>query len=161
MLGNGYYQLIDTWPGPAQQLVQQVSWSNGTQQHQFIVSVLLQNDAMLLVAISPLGQELWRLHYGAGHHMTLTGIAPFNQPVFATRLLAEMQLALFNQHVLASRLRGLSIEQHENRRVLIDQQHNTVLQIDNPQQLGIGEIITLRGQDYNLQIITLQQDFMP
>jgi hypothetical protein len=161
MLGNGYYQLIDTWPGPAQQLLQQVSWSKGLQQQQFTVSVLLQPDAMLLVALSPLGQEIWRLHYATGHRMTLSGVAPFNQPDFARRLLAEMQLALFSDVLLATRLRGLTLQQDNNRRLLLDRQQNPVLRIEQPQQFGAGQTITLQGEDYRLQIVTLQQDFMP
>lgn len=160
-LGAGYYQLLDHWQGQPQQLVQQISWSSGKQQHQFMVSVLLQPDAILVVAISPLGQELWRMRYAQGHQMTLSGIAPFNQPDFARRLLAEMQVALLTDDELAPRLKGLILTSTPDQRRLIDLQHRLVLQIDNPAQTGSGQTIRLQGSDYQLQIVTLQQDFMP
>jgi hypothetical protein len=160
-LGSGYYQLHDSWPGPAQQLLQHASWDDGTTQYQFTISVLLQSDAMLLVALSPLGQELWRLHYQRGHQLTATGIAPFNQPAFARRLLAEMQLALFDRASLIPRLQQLSLQQHANRRTVSDSNHADVLQIDNPAQTAAGQQIIIQAAAYRLQITTLQQDFMP
>ena len=161
MLGDGYYQLLDRWQGQPQQLVQQINWQNRTQQQQFLLTVLLQRDTILVVAISPLGQELWRMQYSEGHNMTLSGIAPFNQPDFARNLLAQMQLALLDEPLLAPRLRGLVLQQEADRRNLLDAHQLRVLQIDNPGQISEGDRITLSGPDYQLTILTLQRDLLP
>ncbi|HEX5792942.1 MAG TPA: DUF3261 domain-containing protein [Rheinheimera sp.] len=160
-LGAGYYQLSDHWPGPAQQLLQHASWSDGQRQHQFTISALLQPDAMLLVALSPMGQELWRLQYQRGHQLSLSGIAPFSQPQFARVLLAQMQLALFEPQQLQGRLQQLTLQQDEQRRVLRDNQGMTVLQINQPGNIAAGQTLTIKTAAYHLQITTLQQDFLP
>ena len=160
-LGTGYYQLSDSWPGPAQQLLQQASWSDGTEQHQFTISALLRADVTLLVALSPLGQELWRVQYQQGHRLSVSGIAPFNQPQFARLLLAQMQLALLGSAQLSGRLHALKLEQDSSSRVVLDDKDNTVLQIAQPQQLGPGQTITITATAYSLKITTLQQDFLP
>ena len=160
-LGTGYYQLSDSWPGPAQQLLQQASWTDGTEQHQFTISALLRSDVTLLVALSPMGQELWRVQYQQGHRLSVSGIAPFNQPQFARLLLAQMQLALLGSAQLSGRLHALTLEQDSSSRVVLDDKGNTVLQIAQPQQLGPGQTITITATAYSLKITTLQQDFLP
>lgn len=160
-LGTGYYQLSDSWPGPAQQLLQQASWSDGTEQHQFTISALLRADVTLLVALSPLGQELWRVQYQPGHRLSVSGIAPFNQPQFAKFLLAQMQLALLDRAQLSGRLYALKLEQDNSSRAVLDDKGNTVLQIAQPQQLGQGQSITITTAAYSLKITTLQQDLLP
>lgn len=160
-LGTGYYQLSDSWPGPAQQLLQQASWTDGTEQHQFTISALLRADMTLLVALSPMGQELWRVQYQRGHQLSVSGIAPFNQPQFAKFLLAQMQLALLGSEQLSSRLHALTLEQDSNSREVRDKTGKAVLQINQPQQLGQGQAITISTAAYSLTITTLQQDFLP
>lgn len=161
MLGDGYYQLLDRWQGQPQQLVQQISWQNKAQQQQFLLTVLLQRDTTLIVAISPLGQELWRMQYSDGHKMTLSGVAPFNQPAFARNLLAQMQLALLDEPLLTPRLQGLVLQQEADRRTLLDARQHPVLQVDNPGQISEGDRIILSGPDYQLTILTLQRDLLP
>lgn len=160
-LGEGYYQLTDAWPEPAQQLMQQVIWLDNAQQQQFIISALLQPEAILLVAVSPLGQELWRLSYQPEHQMTVSGIAPFNQPAFAKVLLAQMQMALLSEQQLQARLQHLRLQQDGNERALYDNDGRLLLQISNAGQLAAGEKIIIKAPTYRLQIITLQQDYLP
>jgi hypothetical protein len=160
-LDEGYYQLLDSWPGEAQQLLQQVIWRDANQQQQFVLSALLQPDSMLLVAVSPLGQELWRLNYRSGHQLSVSGIAPFNQPQFAKRLLAEMQLALLQHSLLQPRLKGLTLQDRGTQRWLRRRDGSTVLHIQQAAQLQAGAQIMLQAGAYQLQITTLQQDFLP
>ncbi|SEH66187.1 Protein of unknown function [Rheinheimera pacifica] len=165
MLDGGYYQLLDNWPGRPQQLLQQVSWRDEQQQQQFVLSVLLTADSILLVALSPIGQELWRLHYQPQHQLTLSGIAPFNQPEFTKRLLAEMQLALLDSDVVTPRLQGLTLTEHEidngTERHISHVSGKLILQIHHSAQISTAVPITLKGRHYQLQITTLQQDFLP
>lgn len=160
-LDNGYFQLLDSWPGKPQQVLQQITWRDTTQQHEFILSALLQHDTMLLVAVSPLGQELWRLSYSKGHHLSASGVAPFNQPQFAMRLLAEMQLALLDSSLLLPRLKSLSLQDEVDERWLRRNDGGTVLHIHLPGQMQVAKQITLQATTYQLQITTLQQDFLP
>jgi hypothetical protein len=160
-LDEGYYQLLDSWPGEAQQLLQQVVWRDANQQRQFVLSALLQPDSMLLVAVSPLGQELWRLNYHRGHQLSVAGIAPFNQPQFAKRLLAEMQLALLPHSLLQPRLKALTLQERDAQRWLRRRDGSTVLHIQQAAQLQPGAQIVLQAGAYQLQITTLQQDFLP
>lgn len=165
MLDGGYYQLVDNWPGRPQQLLQQINWRDEQQQQQFVLSALLTADSILLVALSPIGQELWRLHYQPQHQLTLSGIAPFNQPEFAKRLLAEMQLALLDSSIITPRLYGLTLTEHTTaigtERYINHASGRLILQIDHSAQISTMTPITLKGHHYQLQITTLQQDFLP
>lgn len=159
-LDGGYFQLLDSWPGAPQQLVQQLHWQSNERQQQFLLTALLQDDGYLLVALSPLGHELWRLQYGRGHQLTVSGIAPFNQPDFARRLLAEMQLALLDQTVLSSRLQTLSLRQQNGLRQVLRNDGSVLLSIRQAGQLTVGSGITLSNAGYQLQINTIQQDLL-
>lgn len=158
-LGTGYYQLADSWPGAKQQLVQQVNWQQGEQQQQFLLTLLLQDDGYLLVALSPIGQELGRLQYQRGHKLSVSGVAPFNQPGFARRLLAEMQLALLSDAQLAGRLHGLTLQQQHNR-IISQNDGRVLLQIAPLIAPAAGQQIQVSAEHYQLQILTLQQDFL-
>ncbi|WNO59542.1 DUF3261 domain-containing protein [Rheinheimera sp. MMS21-TC3] len=159
--GNGYYQLSDTWPNQSQQLLQQVIWVNQQQQQQFIISALLQPEAIVLIAVSPLGQELWRLNYQPDHQLQVSGIAPFSQPEFAKSLLAQMQMALLSTDQVQANLQQLTLQQTGNERSLFDKDGKLLLQITNPAQFAAGQKITITAAMYSLQITTLQQDFLP
>lgn len=161
VLGKGHYQLTDTWPSQAQQLMQQVVWFDGKQQQQFIISALLQPEAMLLVAVSPLGQELWRLNYQPDHQLSVSGIAPFNQQPFAKVLLAQMQMALLSEPQLRAKLQQVTLLQDGNDRTLLDKDGQLLLHITNAGQIAAGQKIIIKAPAYSLQIKTLQQDFLP
>lgn len=160
-LGQGYYQLLDHWPGPERQLLQQAQWQNERITQQFLLSALLKHDTMLLVALSPLGQELWRLEYQRGHQLQVSGMAPFNQPEFARQLLAQMQLALLDETVLKQRLQGLRLQQSSTARTLYDKDGKLLLTVTNAGQLQAGNEIQIDADSYRLRITTLQQDFLP
>lgn len=161
-INTGYYQLDDAWSKPAQQLLQQVIWSDTEHnKHEFMVSVLLQPDQTMLLAISPLGQELWRIQYQTGHQLTVSGIAPFNQPNFAKLLLTQMQLAMYDLPHLQSRLTGINIKQVQNKRLIYDTKDQIIIEIDQAEHIGPGQSMQIKTADYQLYITTLQQDFLP
>ena len=159
-LDGGHFQLLDSWPGASQQLVQQLHWQDGQRQQQFLLTALLQADGYLLVALSPLGHELWRLQYSRGHQLSVFGMPPFDQPEFARRLLAEMQLALLEQPLLRGRLQGLSLQQQDGLRRLLRRDGSVLLSIKQAGQLLPGSQIELSSAGYQLQITTLQQELL-
>lgn len=161
LFGGGQYLLADYWPAQPQQLLQNVVWSDKTQQHHFLINLLLTSEQMLLVAISPLGQELWRLQYQAGHQLTVSGIAPFSEPEFARQLLAQMQLALFNVEELTPRLQQLQLTQPDNNtRALFTADGNQLLMITAPASFSPGQNIHIMAPAYQLTITTLQQELL-
>lgn len=159
-LDGGYYQLQDSWSGKPQQLVQQLSWHSGEQQQQFILTALLQPQGYLLIALSPLGHELWRLNYQQGHKLTVTGIAPFNQPQFARRLLAEMQLALLPMQQVAPHLRNLQVTQHQDIRYILRTDDSVLFTIADAEAKTPHQAIRFTADNYTLHITTLQQDLL-
>ncbi|MEH8017131.1 DUF3261 domain-containing protein [Rheinheimera muenzenbergensis] len=159
-LDAGHFQLLDSWPGAPQQLVQQLHWQDGERQQQFLLTVLLQADGYLLVALSPLGHEIWRMQYSRGHQLNVTGMPPFNQPQFARRLLAEMQLALLQPSFLTGRLQQLSLRQQDGVRRLLRSDGSVVLSITQAGLLQPGSQIGLSSTGYQLQITTLQQELL-
>jgi uncharacterized protein YkuJ len=161
-IDTGYYQLNDSWPQPPQQLLQRVIWSDlQHNKHEFLISVLLQAEQTLLLAISPLGQELWRIQYQAGHQLTTSGIAPFNQPDFAKLLLAQMQLAMYDLTHIQTRLNQLNAKQTAQQRIIFNQAGQVIIEIKHAQQLSPGKTMQITTPDYRLHITTLQQDFLP
>lgn len=158
-LGGGQYLLADHWPAQPQQLLQNVVWSDNTQQHHFLISLLLTSEQMLLVAISPLGQELWRMQYQTGHQLNVSGIAPFSEPAFARQLLAQMQLALFDAAELTPRLQQLQLTQQDaTTRAIVAANGSLVLSITAPANITPGQTIGITAPAYQLQITTLQQE---
>lgn len=159
-LDGGHFQLLDSWPGAPQQLVQQLYWQDDQRQQQFLLTALLQADGYLLVALSPLGHELWRLQYSHGHQLRVSGIPPFDQPEFARRLLAEMQLALLEPSLIADRLQLLGLRQQDSLRQLVRRDGSVLLSIKQAGQLLPGSQIELSSAGYQLQITTLQQELL-
>lgn len=159
---SGYYQLLDSWRGQPQQLLQQAVWHDSKTEQQFLISVLLTEQQMVLVGLSGLGQELWRLAYQPGHQLSHSGIAPFDQPQVARRLLAEMQLALLDQASLSTRLQGLQLQQNAaGERQLVTASGELQLTIRGAATLAVGHSTEIITDDYRLTISTLQQDFLP
>lgn len=161
-MAGGSYQLIRGWSGPAQQVLQQITWQQGEERQEFLLSAELRPDSVLLVALSAMGHELWRLSYDHTGVLNTSGIEPFNQPAIAARILAEMQLALLPAELLQPRLQGIQFEEQQQpySRLLLDKNNQTMLQIF---WLGSAEPtakIELVQPHYRLTIVTLQQEFL-
>lgn len=161
-MAGGSYQLIRGWPGPAQQVLQQITWQQGEELQEFLLSAELRPDSVLLVALSAVGHELWRLSYDKTGVLNTSGIEPFNQPIVAARILAEMQLALLPAELLKPQLLGIRLaeQQEPYSRLVVDKNNQTMLQIF---WLGSAEPaakIELVQPHYRLTIVTLQQEFL-
>lgn len=160
---SGYYQLYPGWPAPAQQLLQHIVWQSDDQSREFLLSAMLTEEQVLLVATSVLGQELWRLQYNRSGIIQLTGIAPFNQPIVARRILAEMQLALLPVELLQPGLHNLKLTEQTDlmyQRYLIDQNGQPLLHILWQGTPEPRHKVEVRQQNYQLTITTLQKDIL-
>lgn len=160
--GNGSYQLYPGWPAPARQLLQHVVWQTEQQTQEFLLNALLTEHQILLIAMSPLGQELWRLQLQHGRVTQLSGIEPLSRPEIALRILAEMQLALLPVTLLQPRLQQLTLTEHDHglRRQLFHRQQS-LLDIQRQDTNDIPQQVQIHQQYYQLKIITLQQDMLP
>lgn len=160
--GHGSYQLYPGWPAPARQLLQHIVWQTEQQTQEFLLSAMLTEHQILLIATSPLGQELWRLQLQHGRVTQLSGVEPLNRPEIALRILAEMQLALLPVPLLQPRLQQLNLTENDNglHRQLLNRQQS-LLDIQRQDNNDIPQQVHIHQQHYQLKIITLQQDILP
>lgn len=100
------------------------------------------------------------MQYSKGHKLELDGIAPFNQAIFARRLLAEMQLALLEEQQLTARLHNIKVQQQGTQRQILRHDGTLLLTVSQPAQLATEHEIIIQTDSYKLQIKTLQQDFL-
>jgi hypothetical protein len=158
-VADGSYQLRTTWPGQPQQLLQQVRFSSVNSNQEFMLSVQLLPEQLLLVALSPVGHELWRVQLTADGQLLHQGIEPFSERAFALRLLAEMQWSLWPVVQVMSGLDGIQlIEQSGSRQVL--SKSKSLLRITGAGVLAVGQITVLQQADYQLTLTTLEQEFL-
>jgi hypothetical protein len=160
-VAGGSYQLSSGWPGKPQQLLQQVQFKSATTTQQFLLSVQMLPEQLLLVALSPVGHELWRVQLSADGQLQHQGVAPFSERTFALRLLAEMQWSLWPVAQIQQRLQGLQLtEQAGLRQVLDPVQQQAILQISGGGVLAVGQVTVLQQADYQLTLTTLEQEFL-
>jgi hypothetical protein len=160
-VAGGSYQLSSGWPGKPQQLLQQVQFKSATTTQQFLLSVQMLPEQLLLVALSPVGHELWRVQLSADGQLQHQGVAPFSERTFALRLLAEMQWSLWPVAQIQPRLQGLQLtEQAGLRQVLDPVQQQAILQISGGGVLAVGQVTVLQQADYQLTLTTLEQEFL-
>lgn len=157
---GGGYQLLTQWAGRPQQLLQQVQFQQGTVQQEFLFSVQLLPDQILLVALSPLGQELGRVELTRDGRLQQQGIKPFSEPAFAVQLLAQMQWSLWPVAAVQPQFKGLRLQEQQQQRQVLDRNLQTVLQISGAGSLATGQVTEIKQQHYQLRLITLQQDFL-
>ncbi|WP_409522558.1 DUF3261 domain-containing protein [Nitrincola sp. MINF-07-Sa-05] len=162
-MAGGSYRLYPGWPGPDQQWLQHIQWRNGTKTHEFMLSASLTEHSILLVGMSPLGQELWRLSYDETGGLQTAGVEPFNDPEFASRVLAEMQLALLPMELLEPRLTKLRMTEaltSNYQRRLIDAEGGEVLSIIWKGEPEPQRLIELTQAHYQLIITTLEVEML-
>lgn len=157
---GGGYQLLTRWPGAAQQLLQQVHFQTDATQQEFLLSVQLEPEQILLVALSPLGHELGRVTLTAAGQLQLQGQAPFSERAFALQLLAQMQWSVWPQAAVEAQLDDLQLRQQQQQRFVLDKTGNTVLLIDGAGVLAAGQVTEISQRQYRLRLTTLQQDFL-
>lgn len=162
-MAGGSYRLYPGWPGADQQWLQHIQWHDGTQTREFMLSVSLSDTSVLLVGMSLLGQELWRLSYDETVGLQTSGVEPFNHPAFASRVLAEMQIALLPIELIKLRLTRLRLTETQTpvyQRRLLDAAGAEVLSIIWKGEPDAQRLIELTQERYQLIITTLDVEVL-
>lgn len=117
--GTSSLQLQTQWfEEPVQQL-QQITWRHPEHPVQtMLVSSVLKATGIVLVGLSPLGQELWRVELVPGRPPTIRGIEPFSQPQLAKAMVADMQLHLWPLTHLQNRLEYARVQDNGQQRTV-------------------------------------------
>lgn len=157
---GGSYTLHTRWQGPAQQVLQQVTFTADGQRHEFLLSAQFDSTQILLVGLSPIGQELWRIALTPDGQLAATGIQPFANSRFAVQLLAQMQWSLLPLSDIQSHLRSLTLQQLSSQRQLKNSNGVTVLTIDGVGDIAVGNILRIHDSQFELSIETLEQELL-
>lgn len=155
-VAQGYYSVQAQWPAAPLQLWQRVSWSQQDQQREFLVSALLEKDRVLLVALSPLGNELFRSELTPNGHR-FTGSEFLSEPRLALQVWADLQMALWPIAQVNRHLSDAQLTLSDSKRTLVDGGN---LIWSSTVELTTGGTITHHVRDYNLRITTLQNDVL-
>lgn len=163
-VAGGSYSLNTGWPGQPQQLLQQVQFKTASTSHEFLLSVQLQPTQLLLVALSPVGHELWRVQLVADGQLQHQGVAPFSERAFALRLLAEMQWSLWPLTDVRTNMQGLQLTEQAGIRQVAGNtavtRQQPILQIRGGGVPVVGQVTVLQQADYQLTLTTLEQEFL-
>lgn len=155
-VAQGHYSLQAQWPAAPVQLWQQVRWSQQNQQREFLVSLLLEKDRVLLVALSPLGHELFRSELTRDGH-AFTGSSFLSEPRLALQVWVDLQMALWPMAQVNRHLTDGQLTLSGSKRTLIDGEK---LIWSSTVELTTGGTIIHHTRDYNLRITTLQHDVL-
>ncbi|MGQ4277288.1 DUF3261 domain-containing protein [Pseudidiomarina sp. E22-M8] len=156
---NARLSLQTSWRGAATQTLQQVIWSHPEHEPQtFLVSSWLSAEQIVMVGLSPLGQELWRVELGHQQPLTVTGIAPFDQPQLAQAIVADMQLQRWPVAELQTHLQGATLEQTPDGRHVVSDAGQVIWSSSTAKGTT-----TLRHHvaGYSLQLRTLDETGVP
>ncbi|TXH94993.1 MAG: DUF3261 domain-containing protein [Rheinheimera sp.] len=159
-LDGGHYRLQTHWPGPAQQILQQVVFTTAGQHHEFLLSAQLDAQQMLLVGLSPLGQELWRIELTSDGQLLTAGIQPFADKRFAVQLLAQMQWSLLPLPDIQPQLRALTLTDMPNQRQVKNADGQTVLTIEGAGEIAVGKTYRIFDGNFELSIVTLERELL-
>lgn len=152
---NVQLELQSSWNGPATQTLHQVLWSHPEQESRtLLVSSLLSAEQIVMVGLSPLGQELWRVELGKQQPITVTGIAPFDQPQLARAIVADMQLQRWPLAELQRHLQGASITATANGRRVISDDKQLIWSARTEADITI---LQHHSAGYSLQLRTLEE----
>lgn len=158
-VGTGYYSLQWQWPGEPVQIWQDIRWSPKAQQaknREFVVSVLLENERLLLVALSPLGNELFRSELTASGHR-FKGSEFLEEPRVALQVWTDLQLSLWPLETVNAHLSSLTLKQTSSRRTITD---NGELIWSSGVQMNTNGKIQNNQRDYELTVNTLQYEVL-
>lgn len=155
-VANGDYHLQYGWPKEPVQLWQNVEWRNEQQQHTFMVSAVFKRDRLLLIALSPLGNELFRSELSRANGFTFKGSEMFNDSRLALQVWADLQMALWPIASVNANLTGETLQATQTGRELwSDGQLQWSLSSENKSQ---QRVIQNTPMGYDLTITTLEYE---
>ena len=158
-VGAGYYSLQWQWPGEPLQVWQEVRWSQKAEQvknREFVVSVLLESERLLLVALSPLGNELFRSELTASGH-SFKGSDFLDEPKLALQVWADLQLALWPLETVNAHMSSGALQRENGRRNLRD---DGELVWSSGVTMNTSGTIENKQRGYELTVNTLQYDVL-
>lgn len=158
-VGTGYYSLQWQWPGEPLQVWQEVRWSQKAEQvknREFVVSVLLESERLLLVALSPLGNELFRSELTASGH-SFKGSDFLDEPKLALQVWADLQLALWPLETVNVHMSSGELQRENGRRNLRD---DGELVWSSGVTMNTSGTIENKQRGYELTVNTLQYEVL-
>lgn len=157
-VAGGNYQLQHSWPEKPVQLWQKVEWQKGEQQRIFMVSAVFEHDRLLLVALSPLGHELFRSELGSANGITFKGSKAFNDSRLAMQVWADLQMALWPLDSVNSNLEGMSLQATQTKRELW--YNGQLLWSSSNDDVSQQRVIQNKSMGYQLTITTLEYELL-
>lgn len=157
-IADGRYQLQHSWPREPVQLWQQVEWKKGEQQRTFMVSAVFSSERLLLVALSPFGNELFRSELSRVNGVTFKGSEAFDDSRLAMQVWADLQMALWPLDSINTNLTGMSMQTTQTGRELW---HNEQLQWSSVNENeNLQRAIQNISLGYQLTITTLEYELL-
>ncbi|WP_157980779.1 DUF3261 domain-containing protein [Pseudidiomarina salinarum] len=148
-------QLLKHWPHTPVQQLHQVTWSHPAYMPRtMLVTSALDVSRVLLIGLSPLGQELWRVKMTPGSPLQTSGLEPFNQPQLAKAVVADMQLHQWPVPSLQQQLKGGYINQISNKRTVINAKGDVIWL--STVDVG-GVVIENIAGGYTLRVVLLEE----
>ncbi|MDV6316392.1 DUF3261 domain-containing protein [Idiomarina sp. HP20-50] len=155
-VAEGHYQLQYSWPKAPVQLWQKVEWQKGEEQRTFMVSSVFESDRLLLVALSPLGYELFRSGLSNANGLTFKGSKVFNDSRLALQVWSDLQLALWPLKSINANLTGATLQASQSRREIW---HNgQLLWSSTNENRNLQRVIQNNPMGYQLTITTLEHE---
>ncbi|RUO69536.1 DUF3261 domain-containing protein [Idiomarina ramblicola] len=157
-VAGGSYQLQHSWPEKSVQLWQKVEWQKGQQQRTFMVSAVFDNEKLLLVALSPLGHELFRSELNKADGVSFKGSEAFDNSRLALQVWADLQMALWPLDSVNANLNGASLQTTQTKRELW---HNDQLLWSSANDdVSQQRVIQNKSMGYQLVITTLEYELL-
>lgn len=157
-VADGRYQLQHSWPREPVQLWQKVEWKKGEQQRIFMVSAVFDSERLLLVALSPFGNELFRSELSRASGVTFEGSEAFDDSRLAMQVWSDLQMALWPLDSVNANLSDVSLQATQTGRELW---HNEQLQWSSVNENeNLQRTIQNTFLGYQLTITTLEYELL-
>ncbi|WP_153849433.1 DUF3261 domain-containing protein [Idiomarina loihiensis] len=157
-IADGSYQLQHSWPREPVQLWQKVEWKKGEQQRIFMVSAVFDSERLLLVALSPFGNELFRSELSRANGITFRGSEAFDDSRLAIQVWSDLQMALWPLDSINANLTGMSLQVTQTGRELW---HNGQLQwLSVNENENLQRTIENKFLGYQLTVTTLEYELL-
>jgi hypothetical protein len=157
-IADGRYQLQHSWPREPVQLWQKVEWKKGEQQRIFMVSAAFDNERLLLVALSPFGNELFRSELSRANGVTFKGSEAFDDSRLAMQVWSDLQMAFWPLDSINANLSGVSLQATQTGRELW--RNGELLWSSVSEDKNQQRVIQNKPMGYQLTITTLEYELL-
>jgi len=157
-VGDGSYQLQYSWPGEPVQLWQKVEWQKGEQQRTFMVSAVFERKRLLLVALSPLGHELFRSELSRANGVNFNGSDAFDDSRLALQVWADLQMALWPLDSVNANAANMSLQATPTQREFW--RDGQLFWSSSNNDANQKRVIQNKSKGYQLLITTLEYELL-